>query len=81
MHKYKPRSQFNGRELLMAPPKHRIVELVGGPLDGKLLKEVEGSPAFSTKATERYCISGAEYRPDRVDGHVLKMVYTGRCYS
>lgn len=64
------------RDMLMDRDKttRRYTELVGGPMDGKRLREVDGQ-RFSEDPDDEYIIDGHVYRPDRVEGGVLFMAW------
>ncbi len=64
------------REMMEDRNRHRVVELVGGPLDGKRFVE-DGSNKFSHNQTFTYTIEGCRYSPDRVEAGVLYMRYVG----
>lgn len=59
-------------EMLMGDATHTSVELLGGPLDGKKISNGSG---YIPNPVEVYIISKAAYRPARVEGSVLLMVY------
>lgn len=71
-----------GRDLMRASrgEGHRFVELVGGPLDGRRLVEVEGSPRFSHDMSTTYHLDGHAYRPQRVEGGVLFLVWRSNAW-
>lgn len=65
-------------ERLMSVPAHDVVELVGGPLDGRVFKE-QGEK-FRHDPHQLYVIGGHEYRPLKVETGkvvVLKMQHVG----
>lgn len=59
-------------EMLMGSSTHTSVELLGGPLDGKRISNGAG---YIPNPVEVYIISKAAYRPVRVEGGVLLMMY------
>jgi hypothetical protein len=75
MHVYENRHQKTAREMLMDrdPDYHFIVELVGGPLDGRRFREVEAR--ISHDKRDRYLFDGHCYRPDRTAWGKLYMAY------
>lgn len=56
---------------------HTVVELVGGPLDGRRLVEQEGGK-FSHNPESVYGISGNAYTPWKVVSGVLYLRYRGK---
>lgn len=62
----------------MSVPDHGVVELVGGPMDGRRFKE--DGEKFSHNTHQVYVIGGHEYRPWKVEAGVvivLKMQHVG----
>jgi hypothetical protein len=63
-------------EQSFASQNHDLVELVGGPQDGRRMEEV--GRKFEHNPHMTYLVDGSYYRPWKMDGHVLKMRYVGR---